>query len=93
MTIQKLPVSKLKLGKTEKVSKSESKSSLDMKDFDVTTQETVEMHAPSLRQKIIITITKRHYYDPMKNKVVTDQVLHKARYSLAKKKSEKKEEQ
>jgi hypothetical protein len=58
--------------------------SASVKDFDVTTKETIELEVPSKRQKIVITITKRHFYDPIKKKVVSDQVVHRARYSLNK---------
>jgi len=58
---------------------------ISVQDLDVTTKEVIELEVPSKRQKIVITVTKRHFYDPIKKKVVSDQVIHRARYSLNKK--------
>lgn len=58
---------------------------LSVQDFDVTIKEAIELEIPNKKQKVVITITKRHYYDPQKKKVITDQVVHRARYSVGKK--------
>ncbi|MCB9359635.1 hypothetical protein H6503_06915 [Candidatus Woesearchaeota archaeon] len=59
---------------------------ISVNDLDVTTKESIEIEVPDMKQRIVVTITKRHYYDPMKKKVITDQVVHKARYSSKNKK-------
>ena len=49
---------------------------------EVTTKEVIEIVAPSKKEKVILTVTKKHFFDPCKNKVVTDQTIHRARYRL-----------
>jgi hypothetical protein len=58
-------------------------------EFEFTTKETITLEAPTQSQKVVITITKKHYYDPFKNKVITDQVVHKAKYRLNNKNEKK----
>jgi hypothetical protein len=52
------------------------------KDLDVTTKEVIEIRVPQKNQKVIITITKRTFYDPVKEKIITDQTVHRARYRI-----------
>jgi hypothetical protein len=68
-----------------------NQQTISTQDFDITTTEKINLEAPKFKQKIILTITRRHYYDPAKHKIITDQILHRARYSLNKKKGESNE--
>jgi len=63
---------------------------LSVQDFDVTLKEAIELEVPDKNQKVVITVTKRHYYDTVKNKVITDQVVHRAKYRVGKKRKKKK---
>lgn len=59
------------------------------KDLDVTTKETMEIKVPEKNQKVVITITKRTFYDPIKEKIITDQTVHRARYRIGSSKGKK----
>ncbi len=48
------------------------------KDLDVTTEEVIEIKVPEKSEKAVITITKRTFYDPIKEKIITDQTVHRA---------------
>lgn len=52
------------------------------KDLDVKTKEVIEIKVPDKNEKVVITITKRTFYDPVKNKIITDQTVHRAKYRL-----------
>ncbi|MFT4302955.1 MAG: hypothetical protein ACMXYG_00155 [Candidatus Woesearchaeota archaeon] len=69
-----------------------TQKNISLNDLDFTTKETIEIEAPEKKQRIVITITKRHYYDQIKRKVITDQVVHKARYQSKKRKKDKGED-
>lgn len=49
---------------------------------EITTKESIVIEVPNLMQKVKITVTKKHFYDSNKKKMVTDQIIHRARYSL-----------
>jgi len=66
---------------------------LSVQDFDVTVKEAIELEVPDKKQKVVITVTKRHYYDPKKKKVITDQVVHRAKYRVGRKMKKKKGDQ
>ena len=53
-----------------------------IEDKEITTKESIMIEVPKMRQKVRITVTKKHFYDSKKKKMVTDQVIHRARYSL-----------
>jgi len=58
---------------------------MGIQDFDITTKETINIEVPEKSQKVVLTITKRHYFDPKKNKIVSDQVVHRAKYRVGRK--------
>jgi hypothetical protein len=54
-----------------------------IRNSEITTIDIIELYIPTKKQKLIITVTKRHSYDKEKKKIVTDQTIHRARYSLS----------
>ena len=78
---------KQNIQKTSQIKK-ENKQ-INLSDLDVSTQEIIEIKVPDKNQKIILTITKRTFYDPQKEKIVTDQVVHRAKYRIGSKKNKK----
>jgi len=56
-----------------------------IEEMDVTTRDVIELVAPEKLEKVVITITRKKYYDSVKKKVVTDQTVHRAKYRLGKK--------
>ncbi len=70
---------------------STNKRTMSAQDFDVTTKQSIELKLPGKKQKVVITITKRHYYDPIKKKIVTDQVVHRAKFRIGKKMKKRRE--
>lgn len=51
-----------------------------LNELDVTRKDTIEFEVPGKSRRIVINISKRHYFDPVKQKIITDQTLHKAVY-------------
>ena len=48
--------------------------------LDVTRKDIIEIEVPKKKRRLVLTITKRHYLDREKKKIITDQILHKAVY-------------
>jgi len=55
---------------------------LMLDEHELTFVDYIEIEVPSLKQRVRVTITKTHTYDPEKCKIVKDQVVHRARYCL-----------
>lgn len=60
-------------------------TTIPIEELDLTTREIIELVVPEKQQKVVLTITRRKYFDPFKKKVITDQVVHRAKYRLGRK--------
>jgi hypothetical protein len=56
---------------------------IDVEGNTIVSKGIIELEVPSKKQRIVITVTKKQYLDSEKKKMITDQVIHRARYSLA----------
>ena len=58
------------------------KNSVAVEDDAFSSNGIIEIEVPSLKQKVVLTITRVSRIDPIRKKLVTDQTIHKAKCQL-----------
>ena len=54
-----------------------------LNDTDIVTKEVIEIEVPEKKQRVRLTLTRKRFYDPVKQKIITESTVHRARFSLS----------